>query len=128
MFAALGKNDQKIYVVPSQQLVVIRTGESAYGVALAFSPFDDLLWDKLSKLDQKCSYTFTGNGSWNTASNWMNSTVPPQILDKEGVITIKPVSGGECILSTPQTISAGSSLIVPQNAKLRVTGNLYIQH
>jgi CubicO group peptidase (beta-lactamase class C family) len=127
MFAALGKNDQKIYVVPSQQLVVIRTGESAYGVALAFSPFDDLLWDKLSKLDQKCNYTFTGNGSWNTASNWTNNTIPPTTLDKQGVITIKPVDGGECILATPQNISAGSSLLVPQNAKLRIIGNLNIQ-
>ena len=47
MYAALGKNDQKIYVVPSAQLVVIRMGESAGSVQLAVSGFDNELWGKL---------------------------------------------------------------------------------
>ena len=47
MYAALGKNDQKIYVVPSQKLVVIRMGESAGNVQLAVSSFDNELWGKL---------------------------------------------------------------------------------
>jgi CubicO group peptidase (beta-lactamase class C family) len=47
MYAALGKNDQKIYVVPSQNLVVIRMGESAGNVHLAVSSFDNELWGKL---------------------------------------------------------------------------------
>ena len=50
MFAALGKNDQKIYVVRSQQLVVIRMGESAGNVALASSSFDNELWGKLKPI------------------------------------------------------------------------------
>jgi CubicO group peptidase (beta-lactamase class C family) len=47
MFSALGKNDQKIYVVPSQKLVVIRMGDSAGNVQLAVSSFDNELWGKL---------------------------------------------------------------------------------
>jgi CubicO group peptidase (beta-lactamase class C family) len=47
MYSALGKNDQKIYVVPSQRLVVIRMGESAGNVLLAVSSFDNELWGKL---------------------------------------------------------------------------------
>ena len=47
MYAALGKNDQKIYVVPSQGVVVIRMGESAGNVQLALSSFDNELWGKL---------------------------------------------------------------------------------
>jgi CubicO group peptidase (beta-lactamase class C family) len=47
MYAALGKNDQKIYVVPSQKLVVIRMGESAGNPSLALSSFDNELWGKL---------------------------------------------------------------------------------
>ena len=46
-YAALGKNDQKIYVVPSQNLVVIRMGESAGNSHLALSSFDNELWSKL---------------------------------------------------------------------------------
>jgi CubicO group peptidase (beta-lactamase class C family) len=50
MYAALGKNDQKIYVVPSQQLVVIRMGDSAGNVQLAVSSFDNELWGKLKTI------------------------------------------------------------------------------
>ena len=50
MFAALGKNDQKIYVVPSQKLVIIRIGESAGSVQFAVSGFDNELWGKLKTI------------------------------------------------------------------------------
>lgn len=50
MYAALGKNDQKIYVVPSQNLVIIRMGESAGNVQLAISSFDNELWGKLKPI------------------------------------------------------------------------------
>lgn len=50
MYAALGKNDQKIYVVPSQKIVVIRMGESAGNVQLALSSFDNELWGKLKSI------------------------------------------------------------------------------
>jgi len=55
MCAALGKNDQKIYVVPSQNLVVVRQGNTAGGFNLAASAFDNVLWDYINKLD--CSVT-----------------------------------------------------------------------
>lgn len=47
MYCALGKNDQKIYVVPSQKLVVIRMGESAGNPQLAMSSFDNEVWGKI---------------------------------------------------------------------------------
>lgn len=49
LFAALGKNDQKIYVVPSEQLVIIRMGEMAGGVRAALSGFDNELWGYLRR-------------------------------------------------------------------------------
>ncbi|WP_291726918.1 serine hydrolase [Bernardetia sp.] len=54
MIAALGANDQKIYIVPSQKLVVVRVGNSAGADRLnALSSFDNELWGKISAL--KCS-------------------------------------------------------------------------
>lgn len=50
MFAALGKNDQKVYVVPSKNIVVIRMGESAGNLQLAVSSFDNELWGKLKTI------------------------------------------------------------------------------
>jgi CubicO group peptidase (beta-lactamase class C family) len=44
MYAALGKNDQKIYVVPSQKLVVLRMGDTAESENIALSDFDNQLW------------------------------------------------------------------------------------
>lgn len=50
MYAALGKNDQKIYIVPSKNLVIIRMGEAASTSNFALSTFDDDLWEKISAL------------------------------------------------------------------------------
>ena len=50
MYMALGKNDQKIYVVPSKKMVVIRMGEAADDVNPALSDFDNVLWQKISAL------------------------------------------------------------------------------
>jgi CubicO group peptidase (beta-lactamase class C family) len=48
MFCALGKNDQKIYVVPSKKLVIIRMGNEADTSSLAITAFDNNLWEKIS--------------------------------------------------------------------------------
>jgi CubicO group peptidase (beta-lactamase class C family) len=50
MFSALGKNDQKIYVVPSQGLVVVRQGNSANQSLAGPSSFDNDLWGMINEL------------------------------------------------------------------------------
>jgi CubicO group peptidase (beta-lactamase class C family) len=50
LYAALGKNDQKIYVVPSLQLVAVRMGNSAGSSEFALSGFDNELWGKLKTI------------------------------------------------------------------------------
>ena len=54
MFAALGKNDQKIYVIPSKKMVVIRMGDVANPAnpTFALSGFDNELWQKINALYQ----------------------------------------------------------------------------
>ncbi|WP_395060676.1 serine hydrolase domain-containing protein [Flavobacterium sp.] len=52
MFMALGKNDQKIYVIPSKKMVVIRMGDAADTSNLALSDFDNILWQKINALYQ----------------------------------------------------------------------------
>ena len=47
MYMALGKNDQKIYVVPSLKMVVIRMGNAADDESPALSGFDNELWEKI---------------------------------------------------------------------------------
>jgi len=55
LIAALGKDDQKIYIVPSLELVVIRMGDSAGQQNWALSSFDNLLWQKIMNLDNNVS-------------------------------------------------------------------------
>ncbi len=50
LIAGLGKNDQKLYVVPSEGIVVVRMGESADEPTLGPSGFDNALWEKINAL------------------------------------------------------------------------------
>ncbi|MBI1222031.1 MAG: serine hydrolase [Bacteroidetes bacterium] len=52
MYAALGKNDQKIYVVPSQKLVIVRMGDDPGTGVLGPSSFDQLLWEHINRWRQ----------------------------------------------------------------------------
>lgn len=47
LVAGLGKNDQKLYIVPSQKLVVVRMGEDSGENLLGPSSFDNQLWQQL---------------------------------------------------------------------------------
>jgi CubicO group peptidase (beta-lactamase class C family) len=48
MYCALGKNDQKIYIIPSRKLVIVRMGNAADSVNMALSDFDEVLWEKIN--------------------------------------------------------------------------------
>jgi len=50
MYCALGKNDQKIYIVPSKDLVIVRMGEAANASNFALSNYDNELWEKLNNV------------------------------------------------------------------------------
>jgi CubicO group peptidase (beta-lactamase class C family) len=59
MICALGKNDQKIYVIPSTGMVVVRMGNAADSSTDASSAFDNELWAYIDSLDS-CSVTPSG--------------------------------------------------------------------
>lgn len=48
MYCALGMDDQKIYIVPSRKLVIIRMGNAADNSNPALSNFDEVLWQKIN--------------------------------------------------------------------------------
>jgi CubicO group peptidase (beta-lactamase class C family) len=50
MYAALGKDDQKLYVWPSKGIVVVRMGEAADGTNPVPIIFDSTLWNELNRL------------------------------------------------------------------------------
>lgn len=81
MFAALGKNDQKVHVVPSQNLVLIRMGDAAYANELVPLTLDDDIWYWINKL--LCTQTSIDEASIlqlsaypNPATNELNVKLP----------------------------------------------------
>jgi CubicO group peptidase (beta-lactamase class C family) len=50
MYAAMGANDQRIYIIPSKKMVIVRMGEASNpsNPSFAVSGFDSLLWDKIN--------------------------------------------------------------------------------
>ena len=50
MYAAMGASDQRIYVIPSKKMIVIRMGNSSdqSNPNFAVSGFDNELWAKLN--------------------------------------------------------------------------------
>ena len=50
MIMALGANDQKIYVVSSKNIVVVRMGDSAGESSYTISSFDNVLWGKINQV------------------------------------------------------------------------------
>ena len=47
LFCALGRDDQKLYIVPSKNLVIVRMGNAADNSNFALSSFDNEFWEKL---------------------------------------------------------------------------------
>jgi CubicO group peptidase (beta-lactamase class C family) len=90
MYAALGKNDQKIYVVPSQNLVVVRFGNAAYSSSLSITVFDEELWQKINDLN--CTVTINKVNEINVSTIGPNPfmdyiKVTSTQIDKESTLT-----------------------------------------
>lgn len=48
MYCGLGKDDQKLYIIPSKKLVIVRMGNAANETGPALTAFDNELWQKIN--------------------------------------------------------------------------------
>ncbi len=73
MIAGLGKNDQKLYIIPSQKMVIIRMGDAATDNSPVPVVFDTLLWNELNKFMCSNSVGLTNKANSNWGVNiWPN--------------------------------------------------------
>lgn len=100
---------------------VVQYPESKY-----LFPCDSSINPRLSYCPSN-TFTFTGNGNWSDANNWMNRAVPPPVLSGDQFIIIDPIVGGECVLDVPQQVGHATQLTVNAGKKLVVNGNLMLQ-
>jgi len=119
MLAALGLNDQKIYVVPSREMVVIRMGNSAYDQSAALSKYDDTLWQKINALPAGpgCTYTFTGSDVFSNGLLWRHTVPPPPALPAGQQVIIE----GNCILNQRFELLPQSGLRLGEGSTLTVS-------
>lgn len=89
-------------------------GTSATGCSFASTPL-------------AITYTFTGTGNWNVASNWSSNVIPPNPLPSGSSIVINHSAGGNCTLNVSQTIATGATLTVMTGKNLIVPGALTVQ-
>ncbi len=88
MFAALGKNDQKIHVVPSKGWVVVRQGNDAGlpGLAgLVPIAFDNLMWGYLNTL--QCGSVATSEVGDATLRVWPNPSADVWQVEYPGLVS-----------------------------------------
>jgi len=52
MYAGLGKDDQKLYIVPSKNMVIVRMGEETGEPTAGPSSFDNDLWEAINEIIQ----------------------------------------------------------------------------
>lgn len=72
MFAALGKNDQKLYIIPSQNIVIVRMGDRGTPDNTAVPiVYDAMLWKKLNSIIKTTSIIDPANGP---DKSWYNQT------------------------------------------------------
>ena len=76
--------------------------------------------------DAPATYTFTGNGNFSDAANWINNLVPPYTLPVSDEIIINPAGTGECILNVPLRMRTGGKFTVVAGKKIRVNGNVRV--
>jgi CubicO group peptidase (beta-lactamase class C family) len=116
MYAALGKNDQKIYVVPSEGLVVVRQGNAAGGASPAASSFDNLLWEKLSALSCVTSSEETA------ISTTAYRIFPNPVNEQLQIITEKPIRQWQLLSPIGQRVQQGQT---PQCVVSHLPAGLY---
>jgi hypothetical protein len=70
MYMGLGKNDQKLYVIPSQNMVIIRMGNPPTGSEPMQIVYDRQLWELIAALP--CATSVLDSETETTAAVWPN--------------------------------------------------------
>jgi uncharacterized delta-60 repeat protein len=109
----INKNDSSIFVAGSKE----SAGTNNDILIAAYKRLPDIAGPV---------YVFNGNGAWNDAANWLDQLIPPASLPNGSTIVISPEPGGNAILNIEQNIEPGGKIIVNNNARLLIEGDLNI--
>jgi CubicO group peptidase (beta-lactamase class C family) len=112
MYAALGKNDQKIYMIPSKNMVVVRMGDASSTSLFALSNFDDQLWARFNNI-LKCNTSPTESLKVDKPMIYPNPVSDILNLDlpfSNGLFDVKVINIEGKVLITKENIDNKSAL------------------
>jgi CubicO group peptidase (beta-lactamase class C family) len=90
MYMGLGKNDQKLYVIPSQNMVIIRMGNPPTGSEPMQVVYDRQMWELISALP--CATSVTETNEADTPATWPNPVI--DVLHHRGTsVVIRTIDG-----------------------------------
>lgn len=129
MYMGLGKNDQKLYVIPSQNMVIIRMGNPPTGSEPMQVVYDRQMWELISALP--CATSVTESREADMPLTWPNPVA--DVLHHRGTslvlrsidgrivrsatgssVDLRDVPGGVYIVESSTETSTSRSLIVKQ--------------
>ncbi len=114
------------YSQPVTHYNVLRTMEDLYQLPYAGVSKDSSAISGIWLSAQSLTYTFTGDGNWDIASNWLGNLVPPPTTYTGSQIIINNVNRGQCIMNVPYIVNAGTTFTVLPGKTLQVNGNLTV--
>lgn len=128
MYAGMGKNDQRVYIIPSQRMVVVRMGNPGDSSAPAISGYDDALWRRINALP--CN-TSVSNEQQSEINIWPNPATTTVSFTGE-CATFYDLLGNQVLASstTPVNISGlpiGVYHIVVMNGHDRTGSTLVVR-
>lgn len=86
----LGKNDQKLYVIPSQNMVIIRMGNPPTGSEPMQIVYDRQMWELISALP--CATSVTETNDVDMPVTWPNPVV--DVLHHRGTsVVVRTIDG-----------------------------------
>lgn len=129
MYMGLGKNDQKLYVIPSQNMVIIRMGNPPTGSEPMQIIYDRQMWELIAALP--CATSVSEDASEDTPNVWPNpvsnvlhhrgTSVIVRTLDGRIVrsgstpsIDVNDLPGGVYMVESSTATKTSRSLIVKQ--------------
>ena len=101
MYMGLGKNDQKLYVIPSQNMVIIRMGNPPTGSEPMQIVYDRQMWELIAALP--CATSVSDSDAKTTAAVWPNPV--SDVVHHQGeIIRIWAVDGSVVHESTASSV------------------------
>ena len=106
LYGGFGADDQRVYVIPSLDMVVVRMGDEAYENVPTLSAFDPELWDLINALPCQVTNTLNREGPNGILTCFPNPSAGSfDILDKAEFTAVRIFDGAGRLVKaiSPQT-------------------------